>query len=316
MTHRLWIGPHWSTAAHQPHSEQHHSTTPSSSSFSFSVYKQDSSLSFSISLSFAFFYSLSTAPAAHTVSPTVASFIPSNMASHTIYALHSPTSHGALSYIDSTTGPLPDALKEHTGNPNAKVAEMLKNQVGEMTIAPLCTVTGNEKRAQTAVDFYSLYLKYKQTQKGVLVMNSGPCDADMYTAHGQTWATIERIKEAYGVNGYTAPTDEAIDFIMGKALVKMVTCGVCGFVCDQRNIARHRKSSTCVPGKKPTKAEKAALAKARQNEKATCELCGFVTMVRNLPRHQEGSRCKKRAKMKAEEEARDVCVECEIESEE
>lgn len=236
------------------------------------------------------------------------------MASHTIYALRSPTSFGAQLYIGSTTGPLPDALKEHINNPNAKVAEMLKN--GEMTIAPLYTVTGNEKRAQTAVDFYSLYLKYKQTQKGIYLMNSGSCDADMWKTHGNTWATIDRIKEAYGVNGYTAPTDEAIDFIMGKALVKMVTCGVCGFVCDQRNIARHRKSSTCVPGKQPTKAEKAALAKARQNEKATCELCGFVTMVRNLPRHQEGSRCKKRAKMKAEEEARDVCVECEIESEE
>ena len=123
------------------------------------------------------------------------------MATHTIYTLRSPCSHGALSYIDSTTGSLPDALKEHTSNPNAKVAEMLKNQVGEMTIAPLYTVVGNEKRAQTAVDFYSLYLKYKQTQKGVLVMNSGPCDADMYTAHGNTWATIDRIKEAYGVTG-------------------------------------------------------------------------------------------------------------------
>ena len=238
------------------------------------------------------------------------------MATYTIYALRSSSSHGTRSYIDSTTGSLPDALKGHTSNPNAKVAEMLKSQVGEMTIAPLCTVTGNEKRAQTAVDFYSLYLKYKQTQKGVLVMNSGIYDTDMYTAHGSTSATIDRIKEAYGVNGYTAPTDEAIDFIMGKALVKMVTCGVCGFVCDQRNIARHRKSSTCVPGKQPTKEEKAALAKARQNEKATCELCGFVTMARNLPRHQEGSRCKNRAKMKAEEEAPDVCVEFQIGSEE
>jgi len=238
------------------------------------------------------------------------------MATYTIYALHSPTSYGALSYIGYTTGSLPDVLEEHTNNPNAKVAEMLKSQVGEMTIAPLYTLTGNEKRAQTAVDFYSLYLKYKQTQEGVFVKNSGYYDSEMYTAHGQTWATIDRIKEAYGVKGHTAPTDEAIDFIMGKALVKMVTCGVCGFVCDQRNIARHRKSSSCVPGKKPTKEEKAALAKARQNEKATCELCGFVTMARNLPRHQEGSRCKKRAKMKAEEEAQDVCVECEIESEE
>ena len=235
------------------------------------------------------------------------------MATHTIYALRSPCSHGALSYIDSTTGSLPDALKEHTSNPNAKVAEMLKNQVGEMTIAPLYTVVGNEKRAQTAVDFYSLYLKYKGA---LTVMNVGPYDGDMYTAHGHTWATIDRIKEAYGVNGYTEPTDDAIDFIMGKALVKMATCGVCGFVCDHRNIARHRKSSTCVPGKQPTKEEKMALAKARQNEKVACELCGFVTMARNLPRHQEGSRCKKRAKVKAEEEARDVCVECEIESEE
>ena len=238
------------------------------------------------------------------------------MATHTIYALRSPCSHGALSYIDSTTGSLPDALKEHTSNPNAKVAEMLKNQVGEMTIAPLYTVVGNEKRAQTAVDFYSLYLKHKQPQKAVLVMNVGSYDGDMYKAHGYTWATIERIKEAYGVNGYTEPTDDAIDFIMGKAQVKMATCGVCGFVCDHRNIARHRKSSTCVPGKQPTKEEKLALAKARQNEKVACELCGFVTMARNLPRHQEGSRCKKRAKMKVEAEAQDACVECEIESEE
>ena len=238
------------------------------------------------------------------------------MATHTIYTLRSPCSHGALSYIDSTTGSLPDALKEHTSNPNAKVAEMLEIQVGEMTIAPLYTVVGNEKRVQTAVDFYSLYLKHKHRAQlpPFWVRNSGYCDGDMYTAHGHTWATIDRIKEAYGVNGYTEPTDDAIDFIMGKAQVK--TCGVCGFVCDHRNIARHRKSSTCVPGKQPTKEEKTTLAKARQNEKVACELCGFVTMARNLPRHQEGSRCKKRAKMKVEAEAQDACVECEIESEE
>jgi hypothetical protein len=195
---------------------------------------------------------------------------------------------------------------------------------------PLFKMTGSEQRAKVAVFFFAIKTGMMDTfEKRIYVLNTGQYCTDM-ESQGCTYEMCVAIKEkvlemqsalkgAFFEDLCHGPTDEVLDAISGKEekpQAKMVTCGVCGFVCDQRNIARHRKSSTCVPGKQPTKEEKAALAKARQNEKTMCELCGFVTMARNLPRHQEGSRCKKRAKAKAEEEAKDACVECEIESEE
>jgi hypothetical protein len=231
------------------------------------------------------------------------------MATYTIFKIATLSNPNQV-YVDSTVSSLDDALKQHQLTKPDATVECIQEVTGDAKIANIA-VCYHIRRIESLASRYSENVKVENS-----IIKEGGCNAHLRSPILECMMQYNDAKEL---------PIEAINFILkycgmaeapppqvpcGSSAAKSavggqcnakVSCGLCGFVCRQKNMGRHAQNTRCKKRQEsnqrtPQESAKVALtlkqkANETQRTKHACGLCGYMTAKSNMKRHQAGSNC-------------------------